>query len=52
VHDEYGVFEGVVTAADILEAIVGAFHSEEGPPEPAYVARGRVFSDFRMDAGR
>jgi magnesium and cobalt exporter, CNNM family len=39
VHDEYGAFEGVVTAADILEAIVGAFHSEEGPPEPAYVAR-------------
>ena len=39
VHDEYGAFEGVVTASDILEAIVGAFHSEEGPPEPAYVAR-------------
>jgi putative hemolysin len=39
VHDEYGAFEGVVTAADILEAIVGAFHSEEGPPEPAYVTR-------------
>jgi len=39
VHDEYGVFEGVVTAADILESIVGAFHSEEGPPEPAFVRR-------------
>jgi putative hemolysin len=39
VHDEYGAFKGVVTASDILEAIVGAFHSEEGPPEPAYVAR-------------
>jgi putative hemolysin len=39
VHDEYGAFEGIVTAADILEAIVGAFHSEEGPPEPAYVER-------------
>jgi putative hemolysin len=39
VYDEYGAFEGVVTAADILESIVGAFHSEEGPPEPAYVAR-------------
>ncbi|MBR0826574.1 HlyC/CorC family transporter [Bradyrhizobium manausense] len=39
VYDEYGGFEGVVTAADILESIVGAFHSEEGPPEPAYVKR-------------
>jgi putative hemolysin len=39
VHDEYGGFEGVVTAADILVSIVGAFHSEEGPPEPAAVIR-------------
>jgi putative hemolysin len=39
VHDEYGAFEGVVTPADILESIVGAFHSEEGPPEPAVVQR-------------
>jgi putative hemolysin len=29
----------VVTSADILEAIVGAFHTEEGPAEPAYVRR-------------
>lgn len=39
VHDEYGAFEGVVTAADILESIVGAFSSAEGPPEPACVRR-------------
>jgi putative hemolysin len=39
VHDEYGTFQGVVTTADILEAIVGAFHTEEGPAEPAYVKR-------------
>ena len=39
VHDEYGVFQGVVTSADILEAIVGSFHTEEGPAEPAYVRR-------------
>jgi putative hemolysin len=39
VHDEYGVFQGVVTSADILEAIVGSFHTEEGPAEPAYVER-------------
>lgn len=39
VYGEYGAFEGMVTAADILESIVGAFHSEEGPPEPAFIRR-------------
>lgn len=39
VHDEYGVFQGVVTSADILEAIVGSFQTEHGPAEPAYVKR-------------
>jgi putative hemolysin len=39
VHDEYGVFQGVVTSADILEAIVGSFHTEDGPAEPAAVRR-------------
>jgi putative hemolysin len=39
VHDEYGSFQGVVTSFDILEAIVGSFHTEEGPAEPAYVRR-------------
>jgi putative hemolysin len=39
VHDEYGTFQGVVTSADILEAIVGAFHTDEGPAELAYVKR-------------
>lgn len=39
VHDEYGQFEGVVTNADILEAIVGAFRTDEGPPEPDAVLR-------------
>ncbi len=29
VHDEYGVFEGVVTAADILQSIVGDFNTGE-----------------------
>jgi len=35
VHDEYGMFQGVVTTADILEAIVGSFRTEEGHPDPA-----------------
>ena len=39
VHDEYGAFQGVVTSADILEAIVGGFHTEEGPPEVAAIRR-------------
>ena len=39
VHDEYGVFQGVVTSADILESIVGGFHTEEGPPEAAAIER-------------
>jgi putative hemolysin len=37
--DEYGDFEGIVTNADILEAIVGAFKTDEGPPEPEAVRR-------------
>jgi putative hemolysin len=40
IHDEYGHFEGVVTNADILEAIVGELRSEEGPAEPEAVQRG------------
>jgi len=39
VHDEHGTFLGVVTSADILEAIVGRFHTEEGPAEPAALKR-------------
>jgi len=39
VHDEYGQFQGIVTNADILEAIVGDFRTEEGPPEPEAVQR-------------
>ena len=39
IHDEYGVFQGVVTSADILESIVGSFHTEEGPAELAFVQR-------------
>jgi len=37
IHDEYGHFEGLVTPADVLEAIVGAFKSAD--EEPNSVAR-------------
>ncbi len=33
VHDEYGHFEGVVTTADILKAIAGAFREADEPAE-------------------
>jgi putative hemolysin len=39
VHDEYGHFEGIVTPADILDAIAGAFRSDEGTDEPEAVQR-------------
>jgi putative hemolysin len=39
VHDEYGHFQGLVTSADILETIVGAFRTEQGPPEKHIVSR-------------
>ena len=39
VHDEYGQFEGVVTNADILEAIAGAFRTDEHSVEPDAVQR-------------
>lgn len=38
VFDEYGHFEGIVTAGDVLEAITGAFREEE-EHEPAFVMR-------------
>jgi putative hemolysin len=40
VHDEYGHFDGVLTPADILDAIAGAFRSDEGAEaEPEAVQR-------------
>ena len=39
VHDEYGHFDGIVTPADILDAIAGAFRSDEGNEDPEAVLR-------------
>jgi putative hemolysin len=39
IMDEYGHFQGVVTNADILEEIVGAFATEEGQAEAGAVQR-------------
>ncbi len=38
VYDEYGHFEGIITAGDMLEAITGVFHDEDAE-EPAFVIR-------------
>jgi putative hemolysin len=39
VHDEYGHFDGIVTPADVLDAIVGAFPAGDEEEEPAAVKR-------------
>ena len=39
VRDERGNFEGIITPADILESVAGAFVSESGPAEPDVIVR-------------
>jgi putative hemolysin len=45
VMDEYGSFEGVVTAADVLEAIVGEANELPGEKAPAGVPEGETLLD-------
>ncbi len=39
IYDEYGHFDGIVTPADVLEAIAGAFRSDTEGEEPDAVER-------------
>jgi putative hemolysin len=39
IHDEYGNFEGLVTPADILEAIAGVFRADAADDQPYAVER-------------
>ncbi|PSM18700.1 MULTISPECIES: hemolysin family protein [Nitratireductor] len=52
VHDEFGHFEGVVTPADILDAIAGAFRSDldSGEPEAKQRADGSWLLSGAMPA--
>jgi len=52
VHDEYGHFEGLLTPADILDAIAGAFASDEDQAEPEALRRESVAARWYCEAGR
>jgi putative hemolysin len=48
VMDEYGSFEGVVTAADVLQAITGEPEPEASPAREAATAAGLLALDGKM----
>ncbi len=51
-HDEYGIFEGIVTPTDLTGAIVGGFRSDEDPGgrTGSGAARGRFLAAGGLDA--
>jgi putative hemolysin len=40
VHDEYGHFEGIITAANLMETVLGEFRANAGDDGPDAVRRG------------
>ena len=54
VHDEYGHLDGIVTPADLLNAMAGTFasHQDEGDEPDAGRARRWLAADIGRDVGR
>ncbi|HRN83648.1 MAG TPA: hemolysin family protein [Hyphomicrobium sp.] len=50
IHDEYGNFEGLITPTDTLEAIVGAFKSDEDDPDAVTREDGSLLLSGAMPA--
>lgn len=52
VVDEYGGTDGLITAGDVIEAIIGQLHDEHAGDEKQHIihhASGKIFADARLD---